>query len=83
MSRHGGVLGGGGEGDGGRGEGDGGGSKAGSEGVGSGDGAGSSMIVPIDKIPVKSARELPDNVSSPRMYMLAPPCCIHSELRTV
>jgi hypothetical protein len=48
------VEGGGGDGDGGRGEGDGG-----------GDGAGSSMIVPIDKIPVKSARELPDNVSSP------------------
>ena len=30
------------------------------------------MIDPDVIIPVKSARELPDNLSSPRMYMLSP-----------
>ena len=73
---------GGGGGDGGGGDGSGG------EGGGQG-GASSSMTRVLGvllpeywKIPGKSARELPNNVSSPRMYMLAP-CCMHSDLRTV
>ena len=68
----------GGSGGGGANGGGGGGGDGGGERGGGGEGAGSSMIDPDVIIPVKSARELPDNLSSPRMYMLAP-CCMHSE----
>jgi len=70
--------------------GDGGGGGDGSGGEGGGQGGASSSMTRVLgvllpeywKIPGKSARELPNNVSSPRMYMLAP-CCMHSDLRTV